>query len=74
MNKVLKLTNKQLKFVIRRILQETIKKVGNKYVVYPEGGGSRLGTHDTRKDAEDQLAAIHISKNMGEANSLDEEK
>jgi len=41
-----------------------IKKVGNKYVVYSKDGGKRLGTHDSRKKAEKQLAAIEISKHM----------
>ena len=41
-----------------------IKKIGNKYVVYSKDGGKRLGTHDSRKKAEKQLAAIEISKHM----------
>lgn len=48
--------------IIREVVQETIRKVGEKYVVYPEKGGKRLGTHSTRKAAEKQLAAIHINK------------
>jgi predicted nucleotidyltransferase len=43
-------------------LDETIKKVGDEYVVYPKKGGKRLGSHKTRKAAEKQLAAIEISK------------
>lgn len=43
-------------------LNETIRKVGNKYVVYSEKKGKRLGTHDTRKEAEKQLQAIHIQQ------------
>ena len=43
-------------------IDETIKKVGDKYVLYPKKGGSRLGTHSTKKSAEDQEAAIQISK------------
>lgn len=43
-------------------LYETIKKVGDKYVVYPKKGGNRLGTHDTLKGAKKQLAAIEINK------------
>jgi len=62
----MKITKKQLKAVIRNVLKETIKKVGNKWVVYPEQGGPRLGTHDTKEKAEAQLAAIHISKAKGE--------
>ena len=43
-------------------LGERIENVDGKFVVYPEKGGKRLGTHDTRKEAEKQLAAIEISK------------
>ena len=43
-------------------IQETIKKVDGKYVVYPKKGGDRLGTHDTYKDALKQLQAIEASK------------
>lgn len=43
-------------------ISETIKKVGNKYVVYPKSGGKRLGTHSTLAAAKKQLAAIEISK------------
>ena len=44
-------------------IEETIKKVGGKHVVYPEKGGKRLGTHTSKEKAEKQLAAIEISKN-----------
>ena len=48
-----------------------IKKVGDKYVVYGKSGGKRLGTHNSRKKAEKQLAAIEISKNIrGEVRKL----
>ena len=43
-------------------MDETIKKVDGKYAVYPSKGGDRLGTHDTKKAAQKQLAAIEISK------------
>jgi len=43
-------------------LDEKIKKVDGEYAVYPKSGGNRLGTHDTKKDAQKQLAAIEISK------------
>ena len=51
---------------IDRLLDETIKKVDGKYVVYPNSGGKRLGTHDTEEKAKKQLAAIEISKKMNE--------
>ena len=54
----------QLTALIREVLQETIRKVDGKYVVYPEKGGKRLGTHSTRKAAEKQLTAIHLNKEV----------
>lgn len=48
--------------VLRLLIQETIRKIGNKWVVYPKKGGKRLGTHDTEASAKRQLAAIEISK------------
>lgn len=41
---------------------ETIKKVGDKWVVYPKKGGDRLGTHDTKQGAIKQLQAIELNK------------
>ena len=43
-------------------MRETIKKVGDKYVVYPKKGGKRLGTHSSLSSAKKQLAAIEINK------------
>lgn len=43
-------------------MEETIKKQGDKYVVYPEKGNKKLGTHSTKKAAEKQLTAIHIQQ------------
>lgn len=43
-------------------VNETIKKVDGKFVVYPKKGGKRLGTHTTKKAAQKQLVAIEISK------------
>jgi hypothetical protein len=40
----------------------TIRKQGSKYVL-KSGKGKTLGTHTTRKKAESQEKAIHISKN-----------
>lgn len=44
------------------LISETIKKVDDKWVVYPKKGGKRLGTHDTKEKALKQLAAIEINK------------
>jgi hypothetical protein len=52
---------------LRNIIREKIKKIGNKYVVYPKKGGKRLGTHSTKKAAKKQLAAIEISKSKNES-------
>lgn len=54
-------------YINEDILIETIKKVGDKWVVYPKKGGARLGTHNTRKEAEKQLKAIEASKAMNES-------
>ena len=51
---------------IRAVIDEVIKKVDGKYVVYPKKGGKRLGTHDTEEKAKKQLAAIEISKSKNE--------
>ena len=51
-----------IKVKIRRSVSEVIKQVDGKYVVYPEDGGKRLGTHDTEDEDEKQLAAIEINK------------
>lgn len=47
---------------LRELVRETIRKIGDEYVVYPEKGGRRLGTHSTRKAAEKQLTAIHLQQ------------
>jgi len=52
----------QLTELVREVVKETIRKVDGKYVVYPEKGGKRLGTHSSRKAAEKQLTAIHLNK------------
>ena len=52
----------QFETLIREVIRETIRKVDGKYVVYPEKGGKRLGTHSTKAAAEKQLTAIHINK------------
>jgi uncharacterized protein involved in exopolysaccharide biosynthesis len=60
------MTNK-IKVKIYRSLNERIENEDGKFVVYPERGGKRLGTHDTEEDAKKQLAAIEISKAQNEA-------
>jgi hypothetical protein len=57
---------KEIALKLNQPVKETIKKVGDKYAVYPKRGGDRLGTHDTKSDAEKQLAAIEISKHKNE--------
>jgi hypothetical protein len=52
----------ELTEIIKQVIKETIRKVDGKYVVYPEKGGKRLGTHSTKKAAEKQLTAIHLIK------------
>ena len=55
----MKFTKKQ---IFNALKKETIKKVNGKYVLYPKKGGKRLGTHDSKDAANDQEAAIQISK------------
>jgi hypothetical protein len=52
----------QFETLIREVIRETIRKVDGEYVVYPEKGGKRLGTHSTKAAAEKQLTAIHLNK------------
>jgi len=50
-------------YPIEGSMQETIRKVGkNKWAVYPKKGGKRLGTHDSKQNAENQLKAIEANK------------
>ena len=46
----------------KRFLKEGIKKRGDNFVVTDSSGDKVLGTHDTRKKALKQLAAVEISK------------
>jgi hypothetical protein len=39
-----------------------IKKIKDKYVLYPKDGGKRLGTHKTKEEALAQERAIEIKK------------
>ena len=50
----MKITKSQL----RKLIQEVIRKIGNKYVLYPKDGGKRLGTHNSKKAAEKQEAQV----------------
>jgi len=47
---------------LKQILNEVIRKEGNKWVLYNKTGKKKLGTHNTKKEAEAQEAAINISK------------
>ena len=52
----------RFKTFLIKLMNERISKVDGKYVVYPKKGEDRLGTHDTKKKALKQLAAIEINK------------
>lgn len=54
-------------YTTRTKKNEIVKKVGDKYAVYPKKGGKRLGTHDSKEKANKQLAAIEISKAQKES-------
>ena len=47
--------------VVKREVNEMIKKVGSKYNVYSKKG-KKLGSHPSKKKAQKQMAAIEISK------------
>jgi len=68
------LKEEEISEIISSELEETIKKVDGKWVVYPKSGGKRLGTHDTEKEAKKQLAAIEISKQQNEQTDYSKEK
>jgi len=57
---------KKIKFKVVARVEETIRKIDGKYVVYPKKGGDRLGTHDSKSGAKKQLAAIESSKSQNE--------
>lgn len=46
----------------KQFLNEIIEKEHGKYEVKTKDGKKTLGTHDSKKSAEKQLAAIEISK------------
>jgi hypothetical protein len=43
-------------------VDKTIKPEGDKYVLYSKDGKRRLGTHDTKEQAEAQERAIYANK------------
>lgn len=47
-------------------MNEVIKKVGNKWVLFHANGKGRLGTHDTKAQAIAQEVAIKIAKKKRE--------
>lgn len=46
-------------------VNEKIVHQGDRWLVFTKDGKKLLGSHESRKDARDQLAAIEISKNKG---------
>ena len=46
-------------------IEETIRKQGNKYVIYSKDGKKKLGTYDSRKAAEKRLGQIEYFKHAG---------
>lgn len=60
----------QFEQLVREVIRETIRKVDGKYVVYPEKGGKRLGTHSSKTAAEKQLKAIHINKEAVDTDNM----
>jgi hypothetical protein len=46
-------------------VKETIRKQGNKYVIYSKDGDKKLGTYNSRKAAEKRLRQIEYFKNKG---------
>ena len=48
-------------------IEETIRKQGNKYVIYSKDGKKKLGTYDSRKDAEKRLRQIEYFKHKTES-------
>ncbi len=58
--------NSLVESIIGPLYLKRYKKLGDKYAVYPKSGGKRLGTHSSKKAAQDQLAAIEISKQKKE--------
>ena len=47
-----------------------IRKSGNQYCVHKKDGGKKMGCHSSRKEAEAQIAAIHINEHKEKADGL----
>lgn len=45
--------------ILKAYITEVIRKCGSKWCLYSKSTGKKLGTHDTKEDAEDQEKAIH---------------
>jgi hypothetical protein len=52
----------------------TVRKIGSKYVLYTKDGSQRLGTHDSKEEAEAQEHAIQISKARAAGHHIPKEK
>ena len=46
-------------------IEETIRKQGDKYVIYSKDGSKKLGTYTSRKAAEKRLGQIEYFKHAG---------
>lgn len=53
---------------------QRIKKEGDKWCVYSKDGNAKLGTHDTKEAAADQLRSIENNKNLKPAKHVVESK
>jgi len=49
----------------KETIEETIRKQGDKYVIYSKDGKKKLGTYDSRKAAEKRLGQIEYFKHAG---------
>jgi hypothetical protein len=50
--------------ILKQDVQKVIRRVGDKWCVFQEGGGRRLGCHDSREGAFQQLAAVEANKHL----------
>ena len=59
---------KEIKLIVLNLERRRvhlIKKEGNKYVLYSKNGKKKLGTYDTKKDAEKKAAQKALKSIMG---------